>query len=216
VGVTDTGEAEIDNADDFVLVVKENVAEVEVTMDQGGLLVFGLFDVLMVGGEMGGIVAVVEFFEEFAEGVFGFGWRGFEVDGLEFLEEFGDRVGGGGDGGVREVVDAVGESVALDFGVHGERAVLLVVVKSHLRGVETGFALNEITEFGVFDNHFGPEGVAGETEEEVALVCGGFDDDIGPSGDDVFGVGDFVVFEGLFDDGVKGILGSEKIVRAHA
>ena len=63
-------------------------------------MVFGSFDVLVVGGEVGGIVAVVEFFEEFTEGVFGFGWGGFEVDGLEFFEEFGDGVGGGSDGGV--------------------------------------------------------------------------------------------------------------------
>ena len=110
------------------------------------------------------------------------------------------------------MVDAVGEGVALDFGVHGEGAVLLVVVEGHLWGVETGFALDEITESGVFDNHFGPEGVAGEAEEEVALVCGGFDDDIGPAGDDVFGVGDFVVFEGAFDDGVEGVFRGEKIV----
>lgn len=33
VGVTDAGEAEVDDADDFVLVVEEDVAEVEVAVD---------------------------------------------------------------------------------------------------------------------------------------------------------------------------------------
>lgn len=46
VGIAGTGEAEINDADDLVVVVKKDVAEVEVAMDE--VLFFGLFDVGVV------------------------------------------------------------------------------------------------------------------------------------------------------------------------
>ena len=59
VGVADAGEAEVDDADDFVLVVEKNVAEVEVAVDEGGSG-FVFFDVGVIAVEVGGVVAVVE------------------------------------------------------------------------------------------------------------------------------------------------------------
>ena len=49
-------------------------------------------------------------------------------------------------------------------------------------GVKTGFAFDEVTNRSVFDNHLGPEGIAGKTEEIGFLVGGDFDDDVGPAG----------------------------------
>lgn len=156
----------------------------------------------VVGGEGFVEVAIVEFLEEVAEGVFDFVWGGGDVYRVEFFEELSDGVGGGGEGGVTEVVDAVGEGVAFDFFVDGEGAFLFVVVEGHLRGVEAGFATDVVAEFGVFDDHFGEEGVAGEAEEEVAIGGGDFDDYVGPAGEDVAGVCDFVAFERGFDDAI--------------
>ena len=193
VGVAGAGEAEVDDADDFVLVAHEDVAEIEVAVDEGGFL-FGCFDIFVIFCEVGGVVAIVEFFEEFAEGVLGlFGGSG-GVNGLEFFEEFGDGIGGGGDGGVGEVVDAVSEGVAFDFSVDGEGTLVLVVVESHAGGVEAGFPVDEVAKLGVFDDHFGPEGVSGEAEEEVPVVGGDFDDDVGPARDNLFDISDFVAF----------------------
>ena len=113
---------------------------------------------------------------------------------MEFTQEFGDGIGGGGDGGVGEVIDAVGEGVAFDFLVDGEGAFVFVVVEGHAGGVEAGFAFDEVAKFGVFDDHFGPEGVAGEAEEIVAGGGGDFDDDVGPAGEDVFGLFYLMIF----------------------
>ena len=62
----------------------------------------------------------------------------------------------------------------------------------HGRGVETGFAFDEVAKTRVFDDHFGPERVAREAEEELAVRGGDFDDDVGPAGDNMFGGFDFL------------------------
>lgn len=77
--------------------------------------------------------------------------------------------------------------------MNGEGAFFMEV-EGHGWGVETGFALYEIAETGVFYYHFCPKRVAGETKKIFALVCGDFDDDIGPAGNDVLGGFDFVGF----------------------
>ena len=161
---------------------------------------------------MFGVVAIVELFEEAAKGVFDFVGSGGNIDSVEFFEELGHRVGCGGEGGVREVVDAVGEGVAFDFFVDGEGAVVLVIVEGHLGSVEAGFAADKIAELGVFDDHFGPEGVPREAKEEVALVGGDFYDYVGPAGKNLVGGRDGVVFEGGFDNGVQGIFGGEEVI----
>ncbi len=98
------------------------------------------------------------------------------------------------------MVDTVAEAVAFDFLVDGERTVLLVVAKFHLGSVETGFAVDKVADGGVFDNHFGPERIAGEAEKIGTFISGDFDDDVGPAGQDVLGFLDLVIFQGLFDD----------------
>ena len=69
-----------------------------------------------------------------------------------------------------------------------------------MRRVETGFAFDEIAKFGIFDDHFGPEGVARETEKESALISGGLDDDISPARNDMSGGGNFVIRKSVLDD----------------
>ena len=61
------------------------------------------------------VVLVVEFVEEFAERVFDFLRRGFQIDVGKFLDEFGDIISGASEGGVGQMIDAVAESVAVDF-----------------------------------------------------------------------------------------------------
>ena len=75
-----------------------------------------------------------------------------------------------------------------------EWAAFVVVVELHLGGVEAGFAVDEVADGGVLYNHLGPEGVTGEAEEIGAFVGGDFDDDVGPAGEDVGGLLDFVVW----------------------
>ncbi len=84
--------------------------------------------------------------------------------------------------------------------MNGERTLFFVVVEGHAGSVEASFAFDEVTEFSVFDDHFGPEGISGEAEEEVAGVSGDFEDDVGPAGEDLACRFDFMVFEGGFDD----------------
>ena len=83
------------------------------------------------------------------------------------------------------MIDAVAEGIALDFFVDGEGAALVVVAEVHLRGIETGLAVDKVTNGGVFYNHAGPERVAREAEKVRAAVGGDLDDNIGPAGQDV-------------------------------
>lgn len=85
------------------------------------------------------------------------------------------------------MINAIAQGVAFDFFMDGERAIPVVIVELHLRGVVAGFTVDEITNCGVFDDHFGPERITRETEEISALVGGGFNDDISPAGNDVLG-----------------------------
>lgn len=113
------------------------------------------------------------------------------------------------------MINAVAKAIAFDFFVDGEWAILRVVVKFHLRGVKTGFAVDEIADGGVFNNHFGPERVAGETEEVSTLVGSDFDNDVGPASDDVFGFFDFFVGKSGFDDVFERVIRSKKICHSY-
>ena len=63
------------------------------------------------------------------------------------------------------MVDAVAEAVAFNFGVDGKGAMVSIIMKRHLRGVVAGFAVDKVADGGVFDDHFRPEGIAGEAEK---------------------------------------------------
>jgi len=143
---------------------------------------------------MRGVVAIIEFFEEFTKGVLGFGGSGVEINGLEFFEKFCNRISGSGDGGVGEMIDTVGQSVTFNFSVYREGTLSFVIMQGHLRSVEASFAFYVVAKFGVFDDHFGPEGVAREAEKEGTFVGSDFDNDVGPAGYDVFSVGNFMIF----------------------
>ena len=60
VGIAGAGEAEVDDADHLVVLVEEDVAEVEVAVDE--LIGLGLFDVGVVGVDVVVVVFVVELF----------------------------------------------------------------------------------------------------------------------------------------------------------
>ena len=95
--------------------------------------------------------------------------------------------------------------------MNGEGAALVVVVEFHLGGIVAGLTVDEIADSGVFDDHFGPEGVSGEAEKVGALVGDHFHDDISPASEDVGSLFDFMIWESIRDDLVEGILWSEKI-----
>ena len=59
IGVAGAGEAEINDANHFVILVEKNVAEVKVAVDE--FLLFSFFDVIMVGVDMVVVVFIVEF-----------------------------------------------------------------------------------------------------------------------------------------------------------
>ena len=117
------------------------------------VILLSLLDVVVVGVDVLVVVFIIEFFEKFGEGVFDFLWGAFEVDAGELFDEFSSVVGYAGDGGVRKVINAVAQSITFDFLMDGERAALIVVVKLHLRGVEAGFAFDEVADSGVFYDH---------------------------------------------------------------
>lgn len=91
-----------------------------------------------------------------------------------------------------------------------EGAVVTIIVELHLRGVKTGFTFDEIANFGVFNNHFGPKWIAGEAEKVVAAGSTSLNDDISPTSNDVFSVLDFGVFEGLSNNLVERVFSSKK------
>ena len=64
IGVAGAGEAKIDDADDVVVGIEEDVAEVEVAVDELALL--GGLDVGMVGIDVRIVVLVIELVEEVA------------------------------------------------------------------------------------------------------------------------------------------------------
>ena len=99
-----------------------------------------------------------------------------------------------------EVIDAVAEGVAFDFLVDGEGATFVIVVELHLGGVIAGLTIDEIADSGVFDNHFGPEGISGETEKIGAVVGENLNDNISPAGEDVGGLLNLVVWQSGSND----------------
>lgn len=70
----------------------------------------------------------------------------------------------------------------------GKRTVFIVVTEFHLWCVEAGFAVNKITNRGVFYDHFGPKWVARKTKEEITFVGGYFNNDIGPASYNMIGL----------------------------
>ena len=108
------------------------------------------------------------------------------------------------------MINAIAEGVTFDFLMDGKGAMLVVVVELHLRGIVAGFAVNKITNSGVFDDHFGPEGVARKAEKIRALIGGDFDDDIGPTGENMLGVLNFFIGKSICDDVVEGVISSKK------
>ena len=151
------------------------------------ILFFGSFDVVVVLVDVAFVMFVVEFSQEIGEGVFDW-FRGvFKANVREFLDKFSDVVGGAGQSSVGKVVDTVAEGVALDFGMDGKGTMFFIIVKLHLGSIEAGLAVDEITDSGVFDDHFGPKGVTGKTEEIIAFVSANFNDDVSPAGEDVVG-----------------------------
>ena len=95
--------------------------------------------------------------------------------------------------------------------MNGEGAALVVVVEFHLGGIVAGLTVDEIADGGVFDDHFGPEGVSGEAEKVGALVGNYLHDDVSPASEDVGSLFDFVVRKSIRDDLVEGIFWGEKI-----
>lgn len=178
------------------------------------LVRFGVFDEGVVVVDVGFVVLIVEFVEEFTERVFDFLGRRFQVDVGKFFDEFGDVVGGASESSMGQVINAVAESVAVDFFVNRERATVFVAEKFHVGGVETGFALDEVANSGVFHDHFGPERVAGKTEKVGFLVGGHLDDDVGPTSENVFGVQNFAFGQRIRNDGVEVIIWGKKISHA--
>lgn len=71
VGIACAGETEVDDADDFVVVVEEDITEVEVAVDEVASL--GLFNESVVGVDVLVVVLVVELFQKVGEGIFDLG-----------------------------------------------------------------------------------------------------------------------------------------------
>ena len=109
-----------------------------------------------------------------------------------------------------KMVDAVAQGIAFDFLVDGEGTMVFVVVELHLGSVKTSFAFDEITNSGVFYNHARPERITREAEKIRAVISSNFDDDVGPTGEDVLGFFDLVSFEGVSDDLVERVAGGKK------
>ena len=84
--------------------------------------------------------------------------------------------------------------------MNGKGALFGIVMEFHLGGIETSFTFDEVADGGIFDDHFGPERVARETEKECTAISGNFDDDVGPAGDNMFGFKDVVVGESVGND----------------
>ena len=73
--------------------------------------------------------------------------------------------------------------------------MLAIVMKLHLGGVETGLAIDKVTDSGVFDYHFGPETIAWKTEEICTVGSSNFDNDICPASKDMLGMLDGLVWK---------------------
>ncbi len=82
-------------------------------------------------------------------------------------------------------------------------------------GVVASFAVDKITEFGILNNHLGPEWVAREAEKIIAAIGGDLNNDIGPSGKDVLGFEDFFISKSFFNNLIQRIFGSKKRIHAN-
>lgn len=76
--VAGAGEAKINYADDFVVFVEQDIAEVEIAMDK--LVLLGGLDIAMVGIDMLVVVLIVELVEKIGERILDLGWGAMEVD----------------------------------------------------------------------------------------------------------------------------------------
>ena len=73
-------------------------------------------------------------------------------------------------------------------------------MKLHLRGIKTSFTIDEITNGGIFDNHFRPERISGKAEKIGTTIGGDFNNNIGPAGENVFSFLDFFVGKSFLDN----------------
>ena len=90
------------------------------------------------------------------------------------------------------MINAVTQGITFDFLMNGEGAILFVVMQLHLWSVKTGFTFYKIANSGIFYDHLGPKGVSWKTKKIIALIGCDFNDNIGPSGEDMFKFLDFL------------------------
>lgn len=91
IGIASAGKTKIDYANDFVVFIEEDIAEIEVAVDE--FLLLGLFNKGVVFVDMLDVVTIIELVKEIGKGVFDeFG--GFaKVDAGKFLDKLGGVVG---------------------------------------------------------------------------------------------------------------------------
>ena len=87
-----------------------------------------------------------------------------------------------------KMINAVAQSVTFDLAMNRKGAMFAVVVKLHLGSIEASFAVDEITNSGVFYDHFGPERITRKAKKIRAVRRGYFDDDISPASKNMFSV----------------------------
>lgn len=95
------------------------------------------------------------------------------------------------------MINAVTEGVAFDFLMDRKGTFLFVVVKFHLRGVVTGFAVDKITNCSVLNDHSRPKGITRETEKVSAIIRGYFNYDVSPAGKNMLSLKNFLIWESV-------------------
>lgn len=99
VRVAGTGKTKVNDTYDMVVLIEENVAEVEVAMDE--LIGFGGFDKGVVGIDVFSVVFVIKFVEKIRKRVFNFARSVFEVNAGKLLDKFSDVVGDSSESSMR-------------------------------------------------------------------------------------------------------------------
>ena len=126
--------------------------------------------------------------EKIGKRIFDFAWCTAKVYAAELFDKFSYIVSGTSERSVRKMINAIAKGVALDFFVDRKRTIFAIVVQLHLWSIKTGFAINEITNCGIFDNHFRPKRVAREAEKVRASIGADFNHDVGPAGENMLSV----------------------------
>lgn len=78
LGISGAGETKVDDADNFVILIEQNIAEVKIAMNKFFLLSF--FDVSVVGVDMVVVMFVIELVKKIRKGIFDFFGGVAEVD----------------------------------------------------------------------------------------------------------------------------------------